>query len=834
MKYLGTSINEINTDPNIVGPNAMTAAQISDLVLNLNNQSPNLGGWDPLKLLMTNKASGLSKDQIIDHIKDNMINGMYDSLQSAPINPLILSYATQGGVSGSLVQPGPAQLPLSREQIIFSQFPDPLGTILRLRKGSTAQQATAKRLMRQMVSRNVLGDDPYMADLLVQGDKDALKDYLFAKQLENADPYMKTILYRKFKPGTAGINTGALTDNTELLKTKMIADQFGDKVNQVAPNDAYMMFKFLRLSSDQNGGEIPANIILDIALGTDVADIKSSEFQENFGVQSAEFVCAAHHETIRVPCMVNQQTVTQEECASQGCCFNRLLANPIVANPNRADSTVPVCYHNLLGRIGNGLAHHMINDDHVKALFGGSLPKLEDLTAAQTWAETMMPEGIRRLAKQEGSFYGQPAGQAGWFANLYDSTEKNFNIFPTAAPGRREFEWREHGPTALPQAGNLQIPEIGGILDEQDSRVAQLDFIIGNHVEKLRGELNSKSYTCTLIPKENMVNCYDNNFEALKGVTPEADCNTKGCCYREINLFEKDNLPVCYRSLRAGYCDIEYSTRASTAVGASKANDWWFNNPYRSQCGAAGSGRGECLMNPQCCFDTDPRRDGDPHCYKRGGIESLYSQRSREMESQCALTAVPLRQYCFDNTNKLGTLLNKVANEDQCIQAGCCYDENAANASKALYKEKVFGTMANLAGPHCFRRPDGLDNTDTLANNYDLIEKIGRGSLVKVCATVGGANLAANPQWPSIKQRKWEQDVNDKWILSDKLDRRAVLREQCVPGETPDRHTCVYTHGCCYQKSSDPNEPWCYKSRMVPECFQLNAGDTSLLGTTCP
>jgi hypothetical protein len=129
-----------------------------------------------------------------------------------------------------------------------------------------------------------------------------------------------------------------------------------------------------------------------------------------------------------------------------------------------------------------------------------------------------MPDVIRRLVKEEGSYYGMPSGQGDWWSNMYDSSESKFSIYATPAPATREFEWKPHGPTAMPGAAQLQIPEVGGFLNGDNSAtnpVNDLDFIIGNHVDKIRGELNSNSYTCRLIPKENMVNCYDNNYDAL-------------------------------------------------------------------------------------------------------------------------------------------------------------------------------------------------------------------------------------------------------------------------------------------------------------------------------
>ena len=652
----------------------------------------------------------------------------------------------------------------------------------------------------------MLTDDPHLPDLFVDNDKQKIKDYLFAKQLEKADPYMQTLLYRKFNSGaaTSGAPLTATQDNKDLIKSQIMAKQFGDQLNEVSPNDAYLMFKFLETSSKANSGRVPANIILDVALGSDVAGIKANEFQEKFGVTATEFVCAAHEEAIRVPCMVNQETVTPGECSAQGCCYNTLSADGTTGK-----GKVPICYHNLLGKIGSGMARHMINDDNIKKLFGGSMPLLQDLTEAQTWAESQMPEVLRRLTKDQGSFYGMPQGQETWWKNMYDSTGKTFNIYATPAPATREFEWKPHGPTAMPGADRLQIAEVGGFLNGDNSAsnpVNDLDFIIGNHVSKIRGELNSNSYTCRLIPKENMVNCYDNNYDALStAADPAAECQKKGCCYREVNLFEKDNLPVCYRSLRSGYCDVQASIRgkAHTDVSLQARDTWWLNNPYRDECGAQGISRGECLLNPQCCYDTNPRREGEAHCYKRGGVESLFNQKTGEMADQCDLTAIPLREACFDSAGTMGRLLNKIATEDQCHTAGCCFSQAAADAGSAL---GVLGTM-NMAGPHCFKRPTLLDNTGD-NNNYNEILKLGVSDLLKVCA--------ADPKWPQLETREWTQ-VAGRWTLGNTANKRPLSRQPCTSNGAPitDRHTCIYTHGCCFEKSSNPINPWCYKARLV-------------------
>lgn len=796
-KYQSTQLAGVNTAQTL----GLSAADQADVLLNLNQHSPQMG-MNPMSLLMTGKATGISKDNILTNMKDNLKNQMYSQFQQYSLNPAVLQYAKAGGTDNTGT--------LSKDQLLFSQFPDPMGTILRMKKSSDpAIKARAEILMKKMVARNVLTDDPYLPDLFVDNDKQKIKDYLFAKQLETADPYMKTLLYRKFN---SGAGTGATNTDKDLIKTQMLANQFGDSINEVNPNDAYLMFKFLQTSASNNGGRVPANVILDVALGSDVAGIKAHEFQEKFGITATEYVCAAHEEQIRVPCMVNQQTVTPGECAAQGCCYNKLNSDGTTTFTHDS-ATVPICYHNLLGKIGSGIARHMINDDNIKNLFGGQMPKLEDLTEAQTWAESQMPDVIRRLVKDEGSYFGMPSGQGDWWDNMYDSSEKKFSIYATPAPATREFEWKPHGPTAMPGAAQLQIPEVGGFLNGDNSAtnpVNDLDFIIGNHVDKIRAELNSNSYTCRLIPKENMVNCYDNNYDALSTPTdPAAACAAKGCCFREVNLFEKDNLPVCYRSLRSGYCDLPVAERqmnGGSPAGAAKArDDWWVSNPYRDECGAQGISRGECLLNPQCCFDTNPRREGEPHCYKRGGVESLFNQKTGQMGDQCDLTAIPLRESCFDATSKMGKLLNRIATEDQCITAGCCFSQAAADASAAL---GVLGTM-NMAGPHCFKRPTLLDS-DSVADNYNDITRLTISDLNKVCAN--------DPKWPQLETREWQHDTTtNRWSLTNQATKRPLSRQPCTANGAPitDRHACIYQHGCCFEKSSNPINPWCYKARLV-------------------
>merc|ERR1711953_111008 len=275
-------------------------------------------------------------------MKDNYMNAAYASMQGSKLSPLFLQYAKSGTFRGN-------DQTINKQSVIYNMLPDPMATILRLKKNSDPTiSAKGTDLLKRMVARGVVTDDPYLPDLLISGQKDNLKQYLFSKQLQTADPIMQTILYKKL--GIPAGKTGATpalsaTHEKDLIQTKLIMDNMkGDSVDQIAPNDAYLMFKFLQTvsksaSPGKAAGAVPPSVILNVALGNDVAGIKANEFQEKFGVQANDFVCAAHKEMLRVPCMVNQDVVTPGECAAMGCCFN-LNVEPV----NQPQNTmVPKC-----------------------------------------------------------------------------------------------------------------------------------------------------------------------------------------------------------------------------------------------------------------------------------------------------------------------------------------------------------------------------------------------------------------------------------------------------------------------------------------------------------
>merc|ERR1711953_94819 len=455
--------------------------------------------------------TGMNKDDYMQSLKDQIKNQMYAQMNTgvngnSMMSPLLLEVAKNGAGN------------IDKDQFLYSSMQEPLGTIMRLKRNN---QPKGDELFKRYIARtsNMFDpNDPVPSDLFIQGDTAGLKKYLLAKQIEQmksapGGDFTTALMYRKLTGQTADDSVS----DKELMAAGMFAGQLDQSGAAVKPNDAYLMFKFLKLSSDREGGKVPAKTILEIALGDDVASIKDDDFEQLFGVDQREFICMAHENSVRVPCLVNQATVTAETCPSH-CCFNGLQSD----GEMQQDAAVPICYHNLLGKIGAGIARHMINDDNIEALFGSAgLPTLDDLTDAKDWAEAQMPEVLRRLNKEKGDFYGNPEGQSKWWDNTYNSDEGKFNIYASAAPSTaNKKEWKPHGPTALPY--DAMIPETGEFgVGREDENLISLDQIINAEIEQTRNRLNSDSYHCRLIPKEHMFNCFKDNYAALSSVDPE-------------------------------------------------------------------------------------------------------------------------------------------------------------------------------------------------------------------------------------------------------------------------------------------------------------------------
>lgn len=751
---------------------------------------------------LSGSMSGINQDDILANQEEQMKNEMYANLLTqGPVGYSSDTLENAQRNSQRFMLRALAGDHIDKDQVLYSMFPEPMATIMRLKKEN---KAVGDRLFKRLMVQN-MGGDEFTTDFIVSGDKDGFKQYLMSKQIETmkdqpGGAFMQTMLYRKMTGQKAD---PSITDK-ELLAAGSFAAQLDQNGASVKPNDAYLMFKFLKLQTAKDG-KVDPSTILEVALGEDVASIKTEDFEQLFGIEQRDFVCVAHENSIRVPCLVNQATVTEEGCPAH-CCFNSISSS---GDAQLAGAKVPICYHNLLGKIGAGIARHMINDDNIKKMFGGNMPSLDDLSDAKDWGEAQMPEVLRRLDKDKGEFFGNPTGGQGWWENTYNKADGKFNIFVTPAPqAAKAAEVPVGGPTALPYTA--YIPDSGrfGVGREDDQNpLISLNQIVNTELAKVKAQLNSDSYSCKLISKENMVNCYANNYDALSDANPEAACTNKGCCYREQNIF--DDKPVCYRSMRAGFCD-PYDLNAPVN---NAANTWWKANPRRLACGSQqGVTKNDCLLNPQCCYSENPRISGDPVCYHRGGIEQLEVTRSADAtmhDAECAAVNVALRENCFDETKKLGKVFNKMATQEQCEMAGCCFSGQQIESSNML-TQMLTGNI-DLTGPRCFKK-QSLDNINQ-APGTSTVQFYKPSTLTKTCDD----SSKAAPLWPQLLQNKWTQQANPdgtkKWIYEETATKRPAPREQC--DATVDMHECVYNKGCCFEKSSDPRHPWCYKPRYV-------------------
>jgi hypothetical protein len=639
-----------------------------------------------------------------------------------------------------------------------------MATIMRLKKNGFD---IGNVLMKKYIAHQQFPNDPTMVQLFTGGaSKDEIKKYMMAKQMETmgdapGGDFMRTLLYRKMTG--SGTADDSVSDK-ELLAAGMFAGKLDQNGASVKPNDAYLMFKFLKMQTKQNAGKVPASTILEIALGEDVASIQATDFEQLFGVDQQEFICLAHENNIRVPCLVNQATVTESTCPAH-CCFNPRAADT-------GDEMIPICYHNLLGKIGAGIARHMINDDNIEQLFGSAgLPTLDDLTDAKDWAEAQMPEVLRRLNKEKGDFYGNPEGQAKWWDNTYNSDEGKFNIYASAAPSTaNKKQWKPHGPTAapfmdqFPGVNPTATPGRGG---------TELD----TYYQMWLDYTDTQDQTeCALIHPDARVKCME-NYEALKDYKLGTNqCKQAGCCFNEEAFMQGQH--ACYRASDYGTCE---------------------NLPSKFQkreCGYDGISEMECLTNARCCYKPT-HVASEPWCYYK------YSATLEEDEWCEAWNLIEnrekTRQPCWENTTGKANMfssadnsmsdINNLVSQDQCIKAGCCYDAELTKDALNWIVEGL-GQTNNMF--RCFRKENpALVAGPSGKKDYQEINRSQDGD---------GNDLTPNSDFvPSESLLTCE--VNQWWNPN-------TIKQSC--GENLSYYQCVYINKCCY-KATVTNEPTCFK-----------------------
>ena len=205
-----------------------------------------------------------------DQIKNQMYAQMNTGVNgNSMMSPLLLEVAKNGAGN------------IDKDQFLYSSMQEPLGTIMRLKRNN---QPKGDELFKRYIARtsNMFdANDPVPSDLFIQGDTAGLKKYLLAKQIEQmksapGGDFTTALMYRKLTGQTADDSVS----DKELMAAGMFAGQLDQSGAAVKPNDAYLMFKFLKLSSDRESGKVPAKTILEIALGDDVASIKADDFEQ--------------------------------------------------------------------------------------------------------------------------------------------------------------------------------------------------------------------------------------------------------------------------------------------------------------------------------------------------------------------------------------------------------------------------------------------------------------------------------------------------------------------------------------------------------------------------
>ena len=298
-------LTQQNRDIMAASDPSLSANQMSDYLLQINSVAKNPLSFSDI-FMGGQGMTGINKDQFLEQQKEQMINQMFAQMNDSPQSQMMFQFMA-GGKGG-----------IDRDQLIYSQMGEPMGTILRLKKNG---EPAGERLMKRYIAQQTFGNDPVLPDLFVNGDKEGLKQYMISKQFETmgnapGGEFMQTLMYRKL----TGEKDASITDK-ELLAAGTFAAQLDQNGASVKPNDAYLMFKFLKMQTDKNAGKVDPATILEVALGEDVASIKTEDFEQLFGIEQRDFVCVAHENSIRVPCLVNQATVTAEGCPAH-CCFN--------------------------------------------------------------------------------------------------------------------------------------------------------------------------------------------------------------------------------------------------------------------------------------------------------------------------------------------------------------------------------------------------------------------------------------------------------------------------------------------------------------------------------
>lgn len=645
-------------------------------------------------------------------------------------------------------------------ELFTEQMPEPMQTIVRLSKDDNPElKEYGKELLKkhQYARFNKQGNimTENMDEILLSDNKsETIKKLLKQKLLDQiTDPIDRAMMYNM------QMQTQASTDSEKQalradLKDLQTVKLFQGSVPQVSPVSGDDLFAFYQLTTS----EINEADILNTALGDPLNGISDLDFERYFGSSAKQFSCKSHPNRLRVPCGVNPSA---DECLASGCCYN----------PSD-QAGIPSCYSDIYGKIGSGILREAFIDgdqsraDVIKGLFkNGEIPNLTNLLKEESAKYVEIP--MHFTEKREPKNWWDAATIKG--ATEEDAYVLN-NTQERARYGRPGFQWKPHGPTAapfmeqFPGVNPTATPGRGGT-DLDTYYQMWLDYT------------DTQDQTeCALIHPDARVKCME-NYEALKDYRLGTNqCKQAGCCFNEDAFMQGQH--ACYRASDYGTCE---------------------NLPAKfekRECGYDGISEMECLTNARCCYKPT-HLASEPWCYYK------YSATLEEDEWCEAWNLIEnrekVRNPCWDNntgkenlfsaTDNSMSNINNLVSEEQCVNAGCCYDTELTKDALNWIVEGL-GQTNNMY--RCFRKENpALIAGPTGKKDYQEINRSKDGD---------GNDLTSNQDYVN-RETLLTCEVAQWWNPN-------TIKQSC--GENLSYYQCVYVNKCCY-KATVTNEPTCFK-----------------------
>jgi len=653
-------------------------------------------------------------------------------------------------------------------ELFTESMPEPMRTIMRLSKDdNTELKQYGQDLLKQFQYKKFNKEGNIMSEnmdmILMSEDKSATIKDLLKRQMLNqiADPLDRAMMYniQQQQQTADSAEKSKLRNDLKDLQTIKL---FQGSVPEVSPVNSDDLYGFYSLTSNT----LDETEILNAALGEDLAGISELDFERYFGTSAKQFSCRTHPSRLRVPCGVNAGA---DECLASGCCFQ----------PSE-DKKTPSCYHDLYGKIGSGLLRSAFidGDDEKKAKITGLFRdgKVPTLTG-------LLKEDYSKFVEEEQEpFPSKNADQANWWdaakVTGQNGQEANipFNNEPRQRFGRPGFQWKPHGPTASPYLDRFPgvnptaIPAEGNGLD--------------NYYQMWLEYTDTQDQAeCALIAPEARVKCME-NYEALKDHKLGTNqCKDAGCCFNEESFLKGQH--ACYRASDYGTC--------SNLPAAF----------LKKECGYDGISETECLTNARCCYKPT-HVAGEPWCFYK------YSATLEEDEWCDAWNLMENRQKtrkpCWSNQTGKENLfngdensmsnINNLVSRDQCVEAGCCYDEELT-ADALDWIVEGLGQKTHMF--RCFEKTNPAlikgPETDAGKAGYYEINRSQDGD---------GNDLTS--------QQEYDVELNiAKTCDPLKWEDQSLFKQSC--GENLSYYQCVYVNKCCY-KATLTNEPTCFQPEI--------------------